>query len=390
MRVLFLSMYDPYAIGSGPGTHLRCLSQELSKLGCEVHILVLNPKKNSQITNGVHIHYLNSRFSLPVGKGILFPILSSRDVNKLCEKFEIDIIHGQSPSSFGYALSRNDDIPFIVTLHGTSFGEIASYFHVTPSCINPHLIRDAMFTQPLWAFLTYIEYKCADKIIAVSKAIAQETAKFYHLPEEKIVVIHNGVNLSSFSDSLTEEQNADHSILFVGRLIWRKGVKYLVDAMPHILSEYPDTKLVLVGNGEQKRFLQRRIKKLRIQNSVLFLSNISRERLYSLYREASVYVQPSLYEPCGIAILEAMSMGKPVVASRVGGIPELITNGKEGLLVEPRNSLQLARAITNIFSDESLRKKLANNATKKVLSEFTWKGVARKTLELYLERLNDN
>ena len=96
-----------------------------------------------------------------------------------------------------------------------------------------------------------------------------------------------------------------------------------------------------------------------------------------------------LYEPFGITILEAMSMRKPVVATRVGGIPEIITNEVEGLLVEPGNSLQLAKAISRMFSDSSERRRFGSNARKRVEKEFTWETIARKTFEFYSNLLND-
>jgi 1,4-alpha-glucan branching enzyme len=203
------------------------------------------------------------------------------------------------------------------------------------------------------------------------------------------VAIHNGIDLSSFTDLRAEEEGEEHTILSVGRLEWRKGYKYLIDAMPNVLSEYTSAKLLVVGVGDQKAHLQRHARKLGIENSVLFLGKVSAERLYSLYHEAEVYVQPSLYEPFGITILEAMSMRKPVVATRVGGIPEIITNGVEGLLVEPGDSLQLAKATTNLFSDSSSRRRLSTNARKRVEREFTWEAIAKKTLEFYTNLLND-
>jgi glycosyltransferase involved in cell wall biosynthesis len=389
LKVLFLSIYDPLETASGPSNHLWNLSQELKNIGCEVHILACGSETRNRDINGVKLHYVKSRFLGSFGQGLMFSLSSIGLTNEMCKRHGIDIIHGQSPSSFGYALLSRTRCPFVVTFHGTSFGEISSYSTVPIANVNFGLVRDAMFTQPLWAFLTNIEYKCADRVVAVSKVMAQEAVRFYHLPKDKIVVIRNGVNLPCLFDPPIEEQNADHVILFVGRLTWRKGVKYLIDALPQILAEYADTKLLVVGNGEQKAFLKKRIKKFRIENSVQFLGKVSAERLYSLYNEADVYVQPSLYEPCGIAILEAMSMGKPVVATDVGGIPELITNGVEGLLVEPGNSLQLARAITNVFSDSSYRKIFGSNARKKVEREFTWNAIAKKTFEFYTDLLND-
>jgi len=370
---------------------MRGLSQSLTKLGCEVHVLVLNSENSNRVVNEVQLHYLspssNPYLRIPVAKDSVFSLRARAEVDRLCREHKMDIIHGQSPSSYGYGLLRRRDIPFVVTLHGTSFGELVSYFDVLLSFINRNLIFEAM-GEMLAAFLTNIEYKRADKIIAVSKATAEETVRFFRLPREHVVTIHNGIDLASFTDLRVEEENEEHTMLSVGRLSWRKGYKYLIDAMPSVLAEYPDAKLFLVGDGEQRTPLQRHVKKLGIENSVSFLGNVSAEKLHSLYHEADVYVQPSLYEPLGIAILEAMSMRKPVVATRVGGIPELITNGVEGLLVEPRNSLQLARAITNVFSDSSCRERFGSNARKRVEREFTWEAIAKETMELYRNLLN--
>jgi glycosyltransferase involved in cell wall biosynthesis len=388
LRVLFLSLYDPCEVSS-ISNHLRYLSKALNDIGCEVHILALGSEAENRDINGIQLHYVEPHFFRSFGKGFMFSLSSIGVTNKISKNYGIDIVHGQSPSSFGYALLSRARCPFVVTFHGTSFGEISSHSTVSIRNINFGLIRAAMFVQPSTAFLTIIEYKYADKLVAVSKAVALEAAMFYRLPEDKIVVIHNGVCLPRVSNVEIEDQNASQVILFVGRLIWRKGVKYLIDAMPKILAEYVDTKLLVVGNGEQRPFLEKRAEKLGIENSVQFLGNVSSENLYSLYNEADVYVQPSLYEPCGLAVLEAMSMGKSTVATRVGGIPELVTNGVEGLLVQPRNSLQLARAIINVFSDPSCRRRFGSNARKKVEREFTWEAIAKKTFEFYKNLLND-
>ena len=337
------------------------------------------------------MHYLspssNPYLRIPVAKDSVYSLRARTEVDGLSREYKIDIVHGQSPSSYGYGLLRRRDIPFVVTLHGTSFGEFGFYFDVPLSFINRNVVFAAM-GEALSAFLTSIEYRCADKVIAVSRAVAEETAAFYRLPKERIVTIHNGIDLLSFTDSRVGE-NREHTILSVGRLSWRKGYKYLMDAMPYVLSEYPNARLLLLGDGDQKTPLQRHAKKLGIENSVLFLGKVSAERLYSLYHEAAVYVQPSLYEPCAITILEAMSMKKPVVATRVGGFPEVITNGVEGLLVEPGNSSQLAEAITNVLSGSSCRERFGSNARKRVEKEFTWEAIAKKTLELYANLPSD-
>ena len=393
MIVLFLSFFDPFTVETGPAVHLQGLSKALSELGCEVHILVLNTKNTNRVINKVEIHYLSSSFNpiikIPRVNGYTLPLFSFKEIDRLCKDYKIDIVHGQSPSSYGYGLLRRGNMPFVVTLHSTSFGELNSYFDTPLSFVNRDVVLEALREMSM-AFFTCIEYKCADKVIAVSKALAEEAAKFFCLPREHVVAIHNGIDLQSFVNLPVEHVNEEHTILSVGRLVWRKGYKYLIDAMCHVLLEYPDAKLFIVGYGEQKMPLKRYVKKLGIDSSVRFLENVSKEKLYSLYHEAEVYVQPSLYEPFGITILEAMSMRKPVVATSVGGIREIITNGVDGLLVETKNSLQLARAITRVFSDSSLRKKLGSNARKRVERDFTWEAIAKKYIELYSNLLYES
>jgi 1,4-alpha-glucan branching enzyme len=389
--VLFISHIDPFTAETGPAYHVKGLSKALCGLGCEVYIYVLEPKKGDRVINGIHVHYqhrnVNPFTDIPFVQSYLRFLASLGEINSLCRKYAINIVHGQCPSSYLYGLLRRDVLPFVVTLHATSFGELVSYFGMPISCINKNVVLNAL--GELWeSFPALIKYKRVDKVIAVSRSIAEEAVRFYNLPREKVVAIHNGIDLSFFANLRPKKEIEEHMVLSVGRLIWRKGYKYLIDAMPHVLSEYPNAKLVIVGYGEQEVPLQRRVKKLGIDDSVIFLGNVSREKLYSLYQAAEVYVQPSLYEPFGITILEAMSMRKPVIATCVGGIPEIIKNGVDGLLVEPKNSLELADAIMRVFSDSALRSRLGSNARKRVERDFTWETVAKKTLKLYTDLLN--
>jgi glycosyltransferase involved in cell wall biosynthesis len=385
---------DPFMSATGPGAHMRGLSQSLTKLGCEVHMLVLNPKNSNRVVNGIQMHYRDLSLrpraarALPLVPELSFNLISFREVDKLCREYKMDIIHGQSPSSYGYGLLRRSDIPFVVTQHA-SFGEYQSLFNIPLSFMNRNPVIELM-TSSVMLLLTFFEVKRADKVIAVSKSAAEETIAYCHLPRRRVVAIHNGIDLAGFTDLRVDEENENHTLLSVGRLSWRKGYKYLIDAMPNVLSQYPDAKLLLLGDGEQKTPLRRHVKKLGIESSVLFLEEVSAERLHSLYHEAEVYVQPSLYEPFGITILEAMAMKKPILATRVGGIPEIITNEVEGLLVEPRNSLNLAEAIINLLSDASYRRRLGDNARRRVEREFTWEAIAKKTIELYRNLLDDN
>lgn len=390
MKILFISFFDPFIAETGPAIHLRGISKALSELGCEVHIIVLTSKNISCHTSEVKLHYCNSNVDLilekPIVKNYAVPMIFFKEISRVIKEYKIDIVHGQSPSSFFYGLLRDKNIPYVVTLHSISFGELESYFKIPLSFVDKNtffeVLGDILVTP-----LLQIECKCADRVITVSDALAKDAVRFLHLSHERIVSIHNGIDLQSLNDFLVPNARSNHTILSTGRLVWRKGYKYLLDAMRKVLLEYPDSKLLIVGQGEQKKLLQLYAKKLQIDKSVVFMGGITRKNLFSLYSTAHVYVQPSIYEPFGITLLEAMSMKTPVVATNVGGIPEIITNGIDGLLVEPRNSLQLANAIIRIFSDSSLSKTLGNNARMKVEKKFTWTAIAKKTIMLYKDLL---
>lgn len=389
MKILFLSPFDPINADTGPANHLRGLSKALCKLGCEVHISVLEPKNCNCSLNGVQIHYLHhvprSLYVMRFLRGPFTSLSSYREVSNLCREYKIDVVHNQCSASWLYGLIRGGNMPFVATLHATAFGELISRIGIPLTYVGGDFVLDTVseLWELCWGLIKFGKRAIADKFIAVSKALAEEAIRFFNFPRDKVITIHNGIDLSNSATRVREEESEEDIILSVGRLVWRKGYKYLIEAMPKILLEYPAAKLIIVGYGDQRIPLQRYVKKLGINHAVLFLEKVSKETLYSLYHRAKVYVQPSLYEPLGITILEAMSMRKPVIATKVGGIPEIITNGFDGILVEPKNSLQLARVITHVLMDSSLRKKLGDNARKKVEKDFTWELVAKKHLELY-------
>jgi glycogen(starch) synthase len=387
LRILFLSIYHPFDTASGPSAHLHYLSQELVKLGCEVHVLTLENGIEGD-PNGVQIHTSKLPVSTSVGRGLLFSFFTIKRIEELCREYRIDLVHGQSPSSFGYACFHKKRLPFVVTLHSTSFGEISSFLKMLTLRTSLSEAYNSLVVQCLWATLTRFECRRADKVITVSKSLAREAVDFYGIPQDKVVAIHNGVNL--FDDPPIEKQNGRYVILYVGRLVQEKGVEYLIGAMPSILTEFPEAKLQLVGDGNHRRRLKSLTQKLKVAESVDFSGIVPSDMLYSLYAHANVVVQPSIYESCGIPVLEAMSIGRPVVGTRAGGIPELVKNGETGLLVEPGSSVQLATAITTLLTNQSYSVKLGEKGRSVVTAHFTWKEVARKTLELYEEICEEN
>ncbi len=178
--------------------------------------------------------------------------------------------------------------------------------------------------------------------------------------------IYNSIKLLNYSKPV-----ASNSILYVGRLAEEKGVEYLISAMPQILKKAPSAKLTIIGDGENRSNLEDLVKVLRLNKSIKFLGWVKNDQLEKYYKKTQIVVIPSICpEIFSLVGLEAMSVGRPVIASRVGGIPEWLEDGKNGYLVEKANKDQIADAAIRILSNNSLFEKISINA-RKTAEKFT-------------------
>ena len=226
-------------------------------------------------------------------------------------------------------------------------------------------------------------------ITAVSKAAYLDTVPkdFKGIGE----AIHNGVDEKIFRPQLRKTKEnvwkerfrknnlSEFIVLTNARLLEQKGIKYLIQSMKNISK----ASLVVFGRGPLQKELENEARKNHI--SFLFITEkISEKELVELYQAADVFVLPSLYEPCGIALLEAMACGLPCIGSNAGGIPELISANKNGQIVSARSADSIEQAILRFMEDDKFRKKCAINARKKVENELTWDKIAKKIEKFYL------
>jgi glycosyltransferase involved in cell wall biosynthesis len=158
----------------------------------------------------------------------------------------------------------------------------------------------------------------------------------------------------------------NNNLLYVGRITKEKGIEYVILAMPLILQKFPNIKLTIVGNGEYKEHLQKLVKDSELENNIFFEESVAHDLVQKYYDNATIALVPSIWqEPFGMAGVEAMSVGRPVVASRVGGIPEWLEDGKTGYLVDPGNSEQIAEKVITLLSNKKLLQQMGTNARKK-------------------------
>jgi glycosyltransferase involved in cell wall biosynthesis len=239
--------------------------------------------------------------------------------------------------------------------------------------------------------LTRIGNRYTDIFIAVSASIARGMAKM-GIPPDKTVTIHNGIDPAAFAKALTKTElhnrygfpEGAKIIGTVARLHPVKGHPVLLHAAARLAPEHPDVFYLLIGDGQERRALEKMAGDLGIARQVVFAGFV--EEVESLYAALDIFCLPSLMEGMGLSLVESMFCETPVVASRVGGIPELVTDGVDGLLVPPENSTALADALQRLLNDPEYGRQLATRG-KITAGRFTITAMARQVEAVYQKLL---
>ena len=293
------------------------------------------------------------------------------------EKIELIHTHWLVPQGLvGALLHHLTGIPHIVTIHGSDL----------------NILKTHTFLHPVCRFIT----RNSTMITVNSRYMNQQLLTVSPEAGQKVQVIPMGIDpersgAASITD-MKQRHNAGHLILCVGRLIDWKGTKFLIAAMPAVLEKFPDTKLIIIGTGPERDGLTRNVRELGISDQVEFSGAISAADLPSYYRSADVFVLPSINragktEGLGVVLLEAMASGCPVIGSNIGGIPDIITDGKNGFLVPEQDPTALAEKIIRIMSDAEMREKFRKNGYARIQESFTWTAIADQFSSVYSQVL---
>ena len=255
------------------------------------------------------------------------------------------------------------------------------------------------------AFLFKKIHQAPDKIQAISKALAKRARRF---GAKNVEVVPNGIDLKRF-ENLERKSHQGFVVITVARLEKVKGIEYLIKAMSILrsdeirrrdpmsrsdlrwrsdlqISKSPNLQILNIGDGSERKNLEDLVRKLGLERRVKFLGLIPNEKIPEYLAAADCFVLPSLSEGLGIAILEAQACGVPVIASRVGGISDIIKDGKTGILVEPKNPEAISQAIIKIFSEPEFAQKITQNA-KANLEKYDWNNISRQIERIYQELL---
>ena len=322
------------------------------------------PLEEELDTNGVEV------IKLHLTKANL--LLSLYHLFRIMRIYQPDIVHTHlfSPGVLGRVVAKLAGVPVIIA-HECGLTLWKKKWHI-------------MYER--WAI------RFTDLRIAVSEAVRQNRITREKTASEKIVTIPNGVDTACFASSRWEKGNSraelglsrdSFCIGTVARLTKAKGLKYLLLAMKRVNESIPDVTLLIVGDGPLREELEEYSRELGIDDAVIFTGY--RNDVPRMLAAMDVFVLASVWEGMPVSLLEAMAMQKPVVATRVGGIPEVIQDRVDGILIPPTDANELAKAIINIFKDREFSDNLALNARKRIVEHFSIESKAKRIGSLYQE-----
>lgn len=291
----------------------------------------------------------------------------------ISEKGNFDVIHAHDwlVAYAAKTLKNSYNIPIVATIHATEAGRNSGIHDETQRYIN----------DTEW-MLTYE----ASEVIVNSNYMKNELQRLFGLPYEKINVVPNGVNMNLFN-GIERDYNFrrrfamdnEKIILFMGRLVYEKGIQYLIGAMPKILNGYHDSKLVICGKGGMLDELKAQVNAMGISDKVYFAGYMNGKDVQRMYKAADIAVFPSTYEPFGIVALEAMLSENPIVVSDIGGLNEIVQHRENGMKSYAGNSNSIADSILELLYDHKLCADITKKAKNKVRNEYNWSKIAQDT-----------
>lgn len=248
----------------------------------------------------------------------------------------------------------------------------------------------------IYSALDRFSERFADHFVVVSERLQSVLHETHHIPKDKITKIYNGIELSEYCPNGVEPaaglirkefdiEDGSPLLVSVGRLVWQKGFEYFLRSAPLIFNAQPQARILIVGEGLLRDELAKQAKELGIDGQIIFTG--FRKDVKTLLAAADLFVAPSLLEGFPMVTLEAMAMAKPIVATNIDGISEQIEDGKEGILVPPRDPTALAEAILSLMQDKTRAAKLGAAARQRTEKCFSVESIVTQTEQVYLSLL---
>ena len=379
MKILMLTWEYPPRVVGGIARVVNDLSKRLIKDGHEVTVVTYKEGDVPyyELDKGVKVYRVDN-FMINANNFIDWVMqLNFNMIAKVGEiiaqegKFDVIHAHDWLVAYAAKTLKQAYNMPIVATIHATEAGRNSGIREATQKYIN----------DTEW-MLTYE----ATEVIVNSNYMKNELQRLFGLPFEKINVVPNGVNITNYSGIERDYKfrrkyalDNEKIILFMGRLVYEKGVQYLIGAMPKILEHYHDAKLVIAGKGGMLDELKQEVENLGLGDKVCFAGYLNGKDVGKMYKAADISVFPSTYEPFGIVALEAMLAEIPIVVSDIGGLNEIVDHRQTGMKSYCGNSNSIADSILELLFDPQLAANVVKKAKTKVRNEYNWNKIAQDT-----------
>jgi glycogen synthase len=400
MKIVVLTNEYPPNVYGGAGVHVEYLTRELAALDDGAHEVEVLCFGDQQVQEGnLTVHGISPDFELPRQdeRHAKFMDAMARDLMMAGSVADADIIHGHTWYSHlaGCLTKQLTGGQLVLTTHS----------------LEPHRPWKREQLGTAYDGSSWVErtaYENADGVVAVSGSMKEDVQSLYDVGGAEVEVIHNGIDVDQYrprpDPSVLEAYDVDPDrpyVLFVGRITRQKGILHLVEAIHHL---DPEIQVVLCAGApdteEIGAEMEARVETARAEtdNPIVWIAEmLPREDVITMYTHAEVFVCPSVYEPFGIINLEAMACETPVVASAVGGIPEIVVPDETGLLVdvdptegdsvEPADpegfARRLADGVNTLMADPTRRDRMGTAARTRVEEHFSWRAIAEQTLAFY-------
>ena len=383
MKILMLTWEYPPRVVGGIARVVNDLSKRLIKDGHEVTVVTYREGNAPyyEIDKGVKVYRVDNFI---INANNFTDWIMQLNFNMVAKASELirkegdfDVIHAHDwlVAYAAKTIKHSFNIPLVATIHATEAGRNSGIHDEQQKYIN----------DTEW-MLTYE----ATEVIVNSNYMKGELQRLFGLPFEKINVVPNGVNLLTYSGVDRDYEfrrrfamDNEKIILFVGRLVYEKGIQHLIAAMPKILERYHDAKLVIAGKGGMIDELRQEAEYLGIGEKVYFAGYVGGKDVAKLYKAADIAIFPSTYEPFGIVALEAMLAEKPVVVSDIGGLNEIVQHRENGMKCYAGNANSIADSILELLFNPELCNSITKKAKAKVRNEYNWNKIAQDTHFIY-------
>ncbi len=362
---ILIAGFPPKSIGGAEIATLN-IATELAKRGHEVHVITTGDKKLKGDKRGdFYIHYI--QLGMLPEASILGAISYSVKALAQIRRINPDIVHAQRFYREGLSAFLAKKLlkkPYCIWCHGS----------------------DIYLSWKFKGIASKLFLGQADAVVALTEHMREKIKEICHRDAS---VIPNGIELKRFErlprrSTVKSAASDEKTLLFVGRLDPIKGVAYLIEAMNTIVKRNPQVRLLLVGDGKERRSLETLVEELRLVEYVSFVGKVPNEKVPEYMAATDVLVLPSLSEGFPVVLLEAMACGLPIVATNVGGIPEIVRDGENGFLVEPESSKEIAEKVLKLLENDELRRRISQNNFEQA-KNYSWEAVVDKLEKVYMK-----